>query len=34
VGRPIHRIASKNQALVGLVFLGAGALFGHFVWKP
>jgi len=34
LGRPIHRIASKNQALVGLVFLAAGAVFGHFVWKP
>jgi len=34
LGHRIHEFASGHQALVGLAFLGAGALFGHFLWQP
>jgi hypothetical protein len=31
---PVHEWASRNQALIGVGCVAAGALFGHFVWQP
>jgi hypothetical protein len=34
VANPTRRFVRTHQGLIGFVGLSAGALFGHFLWKP